>query len=77
MGNNTSKNSSKSSKTPTSQKKVDDLVDLGSVFPNGLYPATEQDYDTRILRTLIIGRKIAPFYKGNSYSIHKGRKLKE
>lgn len=49
------------------QQKIEDLVDLGAVFPNGLYTTTtEQDYDPRIVRSLIIARKIAPFYKGIS-----------
>ncbi|KAI7906970.1 uncharacterized protein BX663DRAFT_539747 [Cokeromyces recurvatus] len=72
MGANTSKSSSsvknlniKSASRPSSQEsKYDDLVDLGAVFPNGLYTATEQDYDPRIVRNLIMARKIAPFYKG-------------
>ncbi|CEP18645.1 hypothetical protein [Parasitella parasitica] len=46
------------------EQKIEDLVDLGAVFPNGLYATTEQDYDPRILRKLIVQRKIAPFYKG-------------
>jgi hypothetical protein len=50
-----------------SLNKGQDLVDLGSVFPNGLYKtATEQDYDTRALTSLIKARKLAPFYKGNN-----------
>ncbi|KAI9319928.1 hypothetical protein BX666DRAFT_1347009 [Dichotomocladium elegans] len=43
-----------------------DLVDLGSVYPNGLYPTTQQDYDLRSVRNLILIRKLAPFYKGLS-----------
>ncbi|KAI8076419.1 uncharacterized protein B0P05DRAFT_545813 [Gilbertella persicaria] len=64
MGANTSKNTTKNSSNRVHQQKIEDLVDLGSVLPNGLYPATEQDYDPRIVRSLIIARKIAPFYKG-------------
>ncbi|KAG2236711.1 hypothetical protein BDF21DRAFT_406720 [Thamnidium elegans] len=67
MGANASKNSGKSSKNSTriQQQKIEDLVDLGAVFPNGLYTTiTEQDYDARAVRNLIIARKIAPFYKG-------------
>ncbi|KAI8973535.1 hypothetical protein BDF20DRAFT_882906 [Mycotypha africana] len=78
MGANTSKHqqtlkTSASSSTTTLKRttnnrlppqKLEDLVDLGTVFPNGLYTATEQDYDARIVRKLIIQRKIAPFYKG-------------
>ncbi|KAL7316907.1 SNF1-interacting protein [Mucor circinelloides] len=67
MGANASKQSgnSKSSKSGRiPQQKIEDLVDLGAVFPNGLYPTTEQDYDPRILQKLIVQRKIAPFYKG-------------
>ncbi|KAG0162402.1 SNF1-interacting protein [Apophysomyces sp. BC1034] len=45
-------------------QKIEDLVDLGSVLPSGLYPTTEQDYDPRCVRNLIIARKLAPFYKG-------------
>ncbi|KAF7731990.1 SNF1-interacting protein [Apophysomyces ossiformis] len=44
-------------------QKIEDLVDLGSVLPNGLYPTTEQDYDPRCVRNLILARKLAPFYK--------------
>jgi hypothetical protein len=67
MGANASKSSGKGSKSAgrLPQQKIEDLVDLGSVFPNGLYTTTEQDYDPRIVRSLIIARKIAPFYKGS------------
>ncbi|KAI9267107.1 hypothetical protein EDC94DRAFT_602298 [Helicostylum pulchrum] len=67
MGVNASKSSGKSSKKTTRipQQKIEDLVDLGAVFPNGLYTTTtEQDYDARAVKRLIISRKIAPFYKG-------------
>jgi len=74
MGANASKQSGSSSSNGSSRKnakpgrmpqqKIEDLVDLGAVFPNGLYPTTEQDYDPRILQKLIVQRKIAPFYKG-------------
>lgn len=67
MGANASKSSGKSSKNSgrIQQQKIEDLVDLGAVFPNGLYKTTtEQDYDPREVRNLIIARKIAPFYKG-------------
>ncbi|KAL4208699.1 hypothetical protein AB4K20DRAFT_1912125 [Rhizopus microsporus] len=64
MGANTSKNAGKHKATAVYHQKFEDLVDLGTVFPNGLYPATEQDYDPRIVKSLIIARKIAPFYKG-------------
>ncbi|GAA5810393.1 hypothetical protein MFLAVUS_003814 [Mucor flavus] len=67
MGANASKSSEKSSKNPSRipQQKIEDLVDLGAVFPNGLYTTTtEQDYDARAVKKLIISRKIAPFYKG-------------
>lgn len=66
MGASSSKNTGKSSKSTgrLPQQKIEDLVDLGSVFPNGLYTTTEQDYDPRIVRSLIIARKISPFYKG-------------
>ncbi|KAK4510459.1 uncharacterized protein ATC70_004889 [Mucor velutinosus] len=68
MGANASKQSGSSSKNAKPgrmpQQKIEDLVDLGAVFPNGLYPTTEQDYDPRILQKLIVQRKIAPFYKG-------------
>jgi hypothetical protein len=68
MGANASKSSSRSSKTGNNtrvnQQKIEDLVDLGGVFPNGLYPTTEQDYDPRKVRSIIIARKMAPFYKG-------------
>jgi len=72
MGANASKQSgnskgSKPGRIP--QQKIEDLVDLGAVFPNGLYPTTEQDYDPRILQKLIVQRKIAPFYKG---TLHHG-----
>ncbi|KAI8367294.1 hypothetical protein BD560DRAFT_399825 [Blakeslea trispora] len=64
MGASASKSSGKNSNNRVQQQKIEDLVDLGSVLPNGLYPATEQDYDPRIVRNLIMARKIAPFYKG-------------
>ncbi|CEJ05119.1 hypothetical protein RMCBS344292_19067 [Rhizopus microsporus] len=64
MGANTSKSAGKNKATTAYHQKFEDLVDLGAVFPNGLYPATEQDYDPRIVKSLIIARKIAPFYKG-------------
>lgn len=70
MGANASKQSGSSSSSKNAkpgripQQKIEDLVDLGAVFPNGLYPTTEQDYDPRILQKLIVQRKIAPFYKG-------------
>lgn len=73
MGANASKQSGSSSNSSSRknakpgripQQKIEDLVDLGAVFPNGLYPTTEQDYDPRILQKLIVQRKIAPFYKG-------------
>lgn len=72
MGTNASKQSgsnknSKAGRIP--QQKIEDLVDLGAVFPNGLYPTTEQDYDPRILQKLIVQRKIAPFYKGNIWMV--------
>ncbi|CAO3613604.1 unnamed protein product [Mucor hiemalis] len=67
MGANASKSSGKSSKNASriNQQKIEDIVDLGAVFPNGLYTTTtEQDYDPRVVRSLIIARKISPFYKG-------------
>lgn len=67
MGANASKSSGKSSKNANriNQQKIEDLVDLGAVFPNGLYTTTtEQDYDPRVVRSLIVARKISPFYKG-------------
>lgn len=70
MGANASKSSGKSSKNASriNQQKIEDLVDLGAVFPNGLYTTTtEQDYDPRVVRSLIIARKISPFYKGNQF----------
>ncbi|ORX78295.1 hypothetical protein K493DRAFT_103842 [Basidiobolus meristosporus CBS 931.73] len=38
-------------------------IDGGGFTPNGIYSAV-QDYNTRIVRRLILGRRIAPFYKG-------------
>lgn len=64
MGANTSKGTGKVSKSTVCKSKMEDMVDLGAVFPNGLYPTTEQDYDPRVVRSLIVARKIAPFYKG-------------
>lgn len=66
MGANASKNSGKSTKSGRiQQQKIEDLVDLGAVLPNGLYTTTtQQDYDPKVTRSLIIARKIAPFYKG-------------
>ncbi|KAI7888832.1 uncharacterized protein EV154DRAFT_516601 [Mucor mucedo] len=66
MGANASKSVGKSSKSGRiQQQKIEDLVDLGAVLPNGLYTTTtQQDYDPKVTRSLIIARKIAPFYKG-------------
>lgn len=65
MGANTSKAGGSSSHQHSSQHKIADHVDFGSVLPNGLYPTTVQDYDFRIVRNLILARRLAPFYKGN------------
>ncbi|KAI9275415.1 hypothetical protein BY458DRAFT_507378 [Sporodiniella umbellata] len=64
MGANTSKSAGKLNKSSVCKPKMEDSVDLGAVFPNGLYPTTEQDFDPRAVKSLIIARKISPFYKG-------------
>ncbi|KAI9312453.1 hypothetical protein BX666DRAFT_1865909 [Dichotomocladium elegans] len=68
MGSNTSKSSGSEGLAPHSahhaHQRIKDLVDLGSVLPNGIYPTAQQDYDLRVVRILILGRKLAPFYKG-------------
>jgi hypothetical protein len=69
MGANTSKGTGKVSKSTVCKSKMEDMVDLGAVFPNGLYPTTEQDYDPRVVRSLIVARKIAPFYKGIAHKV--------
>ncbi|KAL0075237.1 hypothetical protein F4703DRAFT_1890529 [Phycomyces blakesleeanus] len=68
MGANTSRESGKSTTQSMhhTHQKIEDLVDLGSILPNGLYPSTEQDFDSRSVRNLIMTRKLAPFYKGLS-----------
>ena len=67
MGANNSKASSTGDSTHSTHhahQKIKDLVDLGSVLPNGLYSTAQQDYDLRCVRNLIVARKLAPFYKG-------------
>ncbi|KAI8380927.1 uncharacterized protein BYT42DRAFT_564695 [Radiomyces spectabilis] len=64
MGANASKDNGKNAHSVHTHQKIQDLIDLGSVLPNGLYPTTQQDYDPRIVRNLIIARQLAPFYKG-------------
>lgn len=67
MGANGSKDASSRSSSLQSihlKNKPQDLVDFGTVFPNGLYSTTPQDFDTRKLRQLILTRKISPFYTG-------------
>ncbi|KAI9299798.1 hypothetical protein BJ944DRAFT_244829 [Cunninghamella echinulata] len=66
MGANSSKDNSRGSSIQSIgfKNKPQDLVDFGTIFPNGLYSTTPQDFDTRALRQLIITRKLAPFYKG-------------
>ncbi|ORY93910.1 hypothetical protein BCR43DRAFT_526338 [Syncephalastrum racemosum] len=64
MGANASKESGLSRSTHHKHHKIEDLVDLGSVLPNNIYPTTQQDYDARSVRQLIVQRKLAPFYKG-------------
>ncbi|KAG1451680.1 hypothetical protein G6F56_008021 [Rhizopus delemar] len=64
MGANASKSTGRLNKSTVCKPKMEDTVDLGAVFPNGLYPTTEQDYDPRAVRSLIVARKISPFYKG-------------
>ncbi|KAG2223228.1 hypothetical protein INT45_006109 [Circinella minor] len=67
MGANNSKASGAGDSTHSTHhahQKIKDLVDLGSVLPNGLYSTAQQDYDLRCVRNLIVARKLAPFYKG-------------
>ncbi|KAI9274522.1 hypothetical protein BDA99DRAFT_497793 [Phascolomyces articulosus] len=67
MGANNSKASGTGDSTHSTHhahQKIKDLVDLGSVLPNGLYSTAQQDYDLRCVRNLIVARKLAPFYKG-------------
>jgi hypothetical protein len=40
----------------------DDTVDGGSLFPQGVYTGP-QDWDQSIVSHLIVGRKLAPFYR--------------
>ncbi|KAI8341813.1 hypothetical protein BC941DRAFT_414554 [Chlamydoabsidia padenii] len=46
------------------KNKPQEQVDFGTVFPNGLYSTTPQDFDSRVLRQLINTRKLSPFYQG-------------
>ncbi|ORZ20280.1 hypothetical protein BCR42DRAFT_408381 [Absidia repens] len=67
MGANGSKDASSRSSSLQSihlKNKPQDLVDLGTVFPNGLYSTSPQDFDSRMLRQLILTRKMSPFYTG-------------
>lgn len=48
----------------TAQHTIEESVDYGTTLPNGIYSATQQDYNLRIVRNLIVERKLAPFYKG-------------
>lgn len=50
----------------TAQHTIEESVDYGTTLPNGIYSATQQDYNLRIVRNLIVERKLAPFYKGLS-----------
>ncbi|KAI8143987.1 hypothetical protein BJV82DRAFT_91700 [Fennellomyces sp. T-0311] len=73
MGANTSKATAgvdATHSTHHAHQKIKDLVDLGSVLPNGLYSTALQDYDLRCVRNLIVARKLAPFYKGLSDAPH-------
>ncbi|CAO3681091.1 unnamed protein product [Rhizopus stolonifer] len=63
MGSNTSKER-KGQMSSITSPRIEDLVDLGGVFPNGLYSTKEQEYDPRIIQSLIKDRRMAPFYKG-------------
>ncbi|KAI8081468.1 uncharacterized protein BX664DRAFT_285516 [Halteromyces radiatus] len=67
MGANGSKDASSRSSSLQSihfKNKPQEQVDFGTVFPNGLYSTTPQDFDSRILRQLILSKKLSPFYKG-------------
>lgn len=72
MGVNVSKDvsSSRPSSRPglfgstRNENKPPERVDFGTVFPNGLYTSTPQDFDARMLRQLILSKKLSPFYKG-------------
>lgn len=48
----------------TAQQTIEESVDYGTTLPNGIYSATQQDFNLRIVRNLIVERKLAPFYKG-------------
>ncbi|KAJ8655003.1 hypothetical protein O0I10_009399 [Lichtheimia ornata] len=50
----------------TAQQTIEESVDYGTTLPNGIYSATQQDFNLRIVRNLIVERKLAPFYKGLS-----------
>jgi hypothetical protein len=74
MGVNVSKDvsSSRPSSRPglfgstRNENKSPERVDFGTVFPNGLYTSTPQDFNARVLRQLILTKKLSPFYKGKS-----------
>ncbi|OZJ05825.1 hypothetical protein BZG36_00923 [Bifiguratus adelaidae] len=40
------------------------LVDYGALEPNGVYPNSAHNYDTKVVRRYIAERKLAPFYRG-------------
>ncbi|KAI7874805.1 hypothetical protein K492DRAFT_174109 [Lichtheimia hyalospora FSU 10163] len=61
MGASVSRDASK-----TTQQTIEECVDYGTTLPNGIYSATQQDFNLRIVRNLIVERKLAPFYKGLS-----------
>jgi Zn-dependent M16 (insulinase) family peptidase len=69
MGANGSKDATSRSSNLQSihfKNKPQEQVDFGTVFPNGLYSTTPQDFDSRVLRQLVITRKLSPFYQGNT-----------
>lgn len=77
MGANTSRpggGSSSNNNGAAPHLKARDLVDYGSVLPNGLYATAQQDYDLRTVRNLILSRKLSPFYKGEEDKYGCGKK---
>lgn len=47
-------------------KEAPNGFDNGSLLPTGIYAASIQDYDYPTVRQLILQRRLAPFYQGES-----------
>lgn len=64
MGSNTSRLIRDSIDRHIRLQTCRDLVDYGSVSPNGLYLSASANHDLDVVRELIVSRKLSPFYTG-------------